>query len=328
MRYDCDMICDLLPLYVDGVCSKASADAVEEHLAQCGPCSRIYNDMKRTESTINTEIIKERDEVLVKQARTFKRRSAAAGAVIGAIFSVPILICLIVNLATGAGLTWFFIVLTAMFIPASLTVVPLIVTENKGLWTLGAFTASLLTLLGVCCIYSGGSWWFVAASSIVFGLSVPFTPFIVGSKPVRSRIKKHRGLLIPLIWSVTFILMLVCIGIRSESENFFRYALAYTIPTLAYVWTIALLIVLPKWSPRLRLAACIFASALFYFLGDSMVLLLLGRGIRIPTFDFTSYDSNAILDSVTWTVFILGTVIAGIIAAAELHRIKKNNKKK
>ena len=34
----CKMIEDILPLYVDGVCSEESRAAVEEHLAQCESC--------------------------------------------------------------------------------------------------------------------------------------------------------------------------------------------------------------------------------------------------------------------------------------------------
>ena len=32
MKYPCDLIRDLLPLYQDGVCSEESRAAVEEHL--------------------------------------------------------------------------------------------------------------------------------------------------------------------------------------------------------------------------------------------------------------------------------------------------------
>lgn len=40
-----DIIYDLLPLYHDGVCSKASRRAVEEHLKTCGECRKALADM-------------------------------------------------------------------------------------------------------------------------------------------------------------------------------------------------------------------------------------------------------------------------------------------
>ena len=41
MKYPCDLIRDLLPLYQDGVCSEESRAAVEEHLRECPSC-RAY----------------------------------------------------------------------------------------------------------------------------------------------------------------------------------------------------------------------------------------------------------------------------------------------
>ena len=79
MKYDCDMICDLLPLYIDSACSKASSDAVEQHLAECESCTSLYKDMISSEEEIDNEIIKERDQVISSQAKYFKRRSAVAG---------------------------------------------------------------------------------------------------------------------------------------------------------------------------------------------------------------------------------------------------------
>ena len=123
MQYECEMIADLLPLYIDGVCSPASKRAVEEHLAECPDCKNTLEKLNNI--TIDSEIVKVRDEVIESQSRFFKRKSALAGAIVAALFAIPILVCLIVNIAHGNGLGWFFIVLTAMMIPASLIVVPL-----------------------------------------------------------------------------------------------------------------------------------------------------------------------------------------------------------
>ena len=39
----CEVIKDLLPLYVDDICSEKSKDIIEEHLAECEEC-RNYLD--------------------------------------------------------------------------------------------------------------------------------------------------------------------------------------------------------------------------------------------------------------------------------------------
>ena len=39
MSKQCDIVRDILPLYVDGACSEASAEMVKEHLNACADCN-------------------------------------------------------------------------------------------------------------------------------------------------------------------------------------------------------------------------------------------------------------------------------------------------
>ena len=45
---DCNVIKDLLPLYVDECCSEESARLVAEHLDACESCRKIYDQMRET----------------------------------------------------------------------------------------------------------------------------------------------------------------------------------------------------------------------------------------------------------------------------------------
>ncbi len=47
MKYDCDLIKDLLPLYHDKVTSDFSSKVVEEHLNECDECRRYYHKVKK-----------------------------------------------------------------------------------------------------------------------------------------------------------------------------------------------------------------------------------------------------------------------------------------
>ena len=40
MKNKCDIVQDLLPLYVDGCCTQGSRELVEEHLKECLPADR------------------------------------------------------------------------------------------------------------------------------------------------------------------------------------------------------------------------------------------------------------------------------------------------
>ena len=45
MSKQCDIVRDILPLYVDGACSEASAEMVKEHLNACADCNAIYQKL-------------------------------------------------------------------------------------------------------------------------------------------------------------------------------------------------------------------------------------------------------------------------------------------
>jgi len=47
MKTNCNIIYDLLPLYIDGICSEESKSLVDEHLLECQNCSKKYTAMNQ-----------------------------------------------------------------------------------------------------------------------------------------------------------------------------------------------------------------------------------------------------------------------------------------
>ena len=47
MNKDCAMARDLMPLVIDNVASEESREFVENHMAGCGECSAVYEEMKK-----------------------------------------------------------------------------------------------------------------------------------------------------------------------------------------------------------------------------------------------------------------------------------------
>ena len=216
MNKNCEVIRDLLPLYADDVCSGRSRELIEEHLQECPDCSAMLEKLRSHE--IETDLQEEKEQVIEYQAKRFRRRSATVGSVVSGIFMIPVVVCLIVNLVSGSPLGWFFIVLAALGVAASLVIVPLMMTENRLFWTFCCFTMSLLLLLGVTCFYSHGNWFFTAASAVLFGLAVVFGPFLVRAKPVRERIGSFsRPLLVISVDVILFANMMNMISLHSKS---------------------------------------------------------------------------------------------------------------
>ena len=209
----CEVVRDLLPLYADDACSKQSRALVEEHLRDCPKCAKLLSEL--TETEIETGLRSEKDDVLRYGEKKLRRRSAAVGAAVAGLFMIPVLVCLIVNLASGHALDWFFVVLASLLVASSLIIVPLMMPEDKLFWTFCSFCACLVVLLAVVCLYSGGSWFWIASSASLFGLGVIFLPFVIRARPVRRLIGGgNKWLIVGAADAVLFINMMNMITSR------------------------------------------------------------------------------------------------------------------
>ncbi len=196
MKTDCEVIRDLLPLYADEACSEKSRALVEEHLDECPDCRALLGELRETELEVGLR--SERDNVIQNGLRWFRRRTAAVGSAVSGVFMIPILVLLIVNLRIGLTMSWVYIVLAALLVPAALIVVPIVMSEDKLFWTFCAFCASLMILLGVICLYSRGDWFWIASSAVLFGLSVFFLPFLIRARPLQNLLGGSNRLLVVL----------------------------------------------------------------------------------------------------------------------------------
>ncbi len=72
MSKECDVVRDLLPLYVDGACSEASADMIRNHIANCTECYAIFQELC---SVTNEELLKnEKEGILQRHEKNEKRK--------------------------------------------------------------------------------------------------------------------------------------------------------------------------------------------------------------------------------------------------------------
>ena len=219
MNKECQIIRDLLPLYADDACSDASREVIDEHLKDCPDCAAFLEQIGATEA--ESDLRDEAARVIKRQARRFKRRSAAAGSAVSGLLLVPILICLVLNLTHGFALGWFYVVMASLLVAASLIVVPIMVSEDKLFWTFCAFCASLMVLLAVTCIYTHGDWFFVTASAVLFGLSVVFLPFLIRARPLRPWVEgRNKVALVLAVDGILFASMLNVISLQQKGLGF------------------------------------------------------------------------------------------------------------
>ena len=102
------------------------------------------------------------------------------------------------NLASEGTLSWFWIAVAAVLLAASLTLVPALVGLRQELVpyrisiSLGSALASLELLLLLCCLYSGGDWFPMAAMSVLFGLSFFILPVLLRQLPLPGALEGRR----------------------------------------------------------------------------------------------------------------------------------------
>lgn len=312
MKLHCNVIKDLLPLYADQICSEESRGLVEEHLTDCKDCSALLRQMKsaEVENSLETETV----DVLHRQAKFFKRKSAVIGAAIAGIFMIPVLVCLIVNLATGAALDWFFIVLAALLVAASLSIVPLMMPDHKLLWTMGTFTASVFRLFGVICIYTRRTWFFLVSAIVLFGISVCFLPFAVYAQPLKSLLGKYKGLTVMAVDTFLYILMMFVIGVYVKSPAFGHLAPKISFPCLLFAWFVFLLIRYVNCNGFLKAGICTTLTGVYGFFANYLVNRWIGIERSLPTFQPLVWSADTVDGNIRWLALIGCCVVGAALA--------------
>jgi hypothetical protein len=327
MKIPCDVIVDLLPLYHDGVCSENSKKIIADHLSECESCKSVLEKIKNT--TVDNFLQIERGEVIHHHKQEVKRKSLAVGFSIALVMAIPVLACLIVNLATGHALDWFFIVLTALMTLASITVIPLIFEKEKFLWTLGSFTFSLTLLLVTCAIYNRGDWFFVAIIPVLFGLSLLFAPYVLNKLPLKGFMAHHKGLLAMALDTLFLYAVIVVSGLYLEGSTLIGYwqpALLITSVCLLFPWGLFLIIRYIRANLFIKTGLGLIFGGLFLSVIENIVYWITDGIFRFQfkNANLLVWNNSAVINAnVLLLILLTGCIIGAILLAIGLLRITR-----
>ncbi len=133
------------------------------------------------------------------------------------LFGAITLGCLLGNLIHQHTLTWFWIVLSSELMVFSLTLLPTFVPEGRrAVASLGSFTACLILLLGVCCLYTNGDWFAVAAVSVLFAFGLVFLPLVLRNLPLPPWLSCRKA---SLYVGIEFLLLVALFGVCCLYSN-------------------------------------------------------------------------------------------------------------
>ena len=127
-------------------------------------------------------------------------------------YAVAILTCFICNLAVNKTLSWFWIVLSALFLSFTFTNLPQFIKKYKLILIPLSMYLALCILLGVCAIYTYGDWFFIATLSVLLGLVTIFVPIYISKYNLFARISKYNDFVSIVIDFIILNVLLVVIN--------------------------------------------------------------------------------------------------------------------
>ena len=217
---NCGVVRDLLPLYVDGVCSDASRALVDEHIASCPECAKMLAQLK--DSACEDSLRRETAAVLAP--RRWRNRLFAASCTLAGFLCVPasLLAAMGRSPAMDYPFSWLLLLAPALLVALAATLLPLRCRRYTGRWTLLGYTASLLLFFMACCLYAStgtaavspvGAAFAAGAVVLYIASAAVILPWVLKELPLKGRFAGHKALA-ALTWDIVFALALaVCAGL-------------------------------------------------------------------------------------------------------------------
>lgn len=97
MKYECDMIRDLMPLCADGIASDASGKALQAHLDECSECAAEWESLRDGKNAFPETEVPEESRQFAKTARRVKKKNLRR--------LIAVALCTV--LAVGIGALWY-----------------------------------------------------------------------------------------------------------------------------------------------------------------------------------------------------------------------------
>ena len=155
------------------------------------------------------------------------------------------------------------VLITSLMLTFSFINVPVLVKENRALWTFGASTVSLMLLYAAGCVYSHGDWFVMAVLGTLLGEAVVFLPFVLRSDVFEKYAGNCKGLICMAADSVLTFACVIYGTLKNGDVADLRDGMVATVTCVALVWAVFLIIRYLKVNGFFKGALCFAASAVW-----------------------------------------------------------------
>lgn len=285
------------------------------------PDITMISDLCATLNITEHELVTASDDLrqrqVEKQAKTYRSITKTTQWIFNISYLTALLTCFICNLAVNHTLSWFFIVLTSVFLAFTVTSMPPLIKKHRGAITLALFTVSLALLLMVCNIFTGGNWFFISFVPVLYAFVLIFLPIILSRISLPSPICRHKGLICFIADTIlTYGLVIVILDFCGAMGSFIPLALPIMTVSIAIAWIFFIAIRYLPINAMFKTAVCLFTTAVSVaFLNEFVNAIIEKRSMvfsKINLGDFGGPCLDANINFVIVASFALLTVIFAI----------------
>lgn len=135
-------------------------------------------------------------------------------------YGVALIPCFICNLAIDKTLSWFWIVVSALLLSFTFTNLPKLIRKHKLVFIPLSQYLTLVILLGVCCIYNNGNWFWIPTLSVLFGLMTIFVPIYISKYDLFSKVKKYNDFVSIAVDFLMLNVLLVVVNVYTLTNGY------------------------------------------------------------------------------------------------------------
>ena len=256
-------------------------------------------------------------------------------------YAIALIPCFICDLTINKGLTWFWIVLSALLLAFTFTNLPKHIKKHKLIFVPLSMFLALTLLLGVCCIYTNGDWFWIPTLSILFALIIIFMPIYICKFKVFEKVKKFADFVSLGIDFVALNILLLVTDFYSVSNgytaNHWFLKIAFPITLFVYLFLNVLLSVrfiktnkLIKTSIILFLIDCLYIPPMFMKFKNPTLQRELVDDTNIFKADFSRWIEGTIDNNIHCIIALtlLGLSLLFLIVGLLLHNYRKKKNAK
>ena len=188
-------------------------------------------------------------------------------------YTVALIPCFICDLVINKTLSWFWIVLSSLLLSFTFTNLPKLIKKHKLILLPLSMYLALCILLAVCATYTKGDWFWISALSVLFVLTIIFTPIYIKKYDVFKKFRPFNDFVSIGVDCIMLNLLLVIINLYTLPQtNWWYITIALPIVLAVYVTiNIVLCVRFLKINKPLKTGILLFLIDLFIYLPPTLI---------------------------------------------------------